>query len=98
VPATPERNAERMRRIEQLLRERIGAVRVEVVDESALHAGHAGARGGAGHFRATVVSPRFAGLSRVAAQRLVYGALAEMMGAEIHALSLRCEIPAAPES
>jgi BolA protein len=91
--ATPERNAERARRIEQLLRERVGAVRVEVVDESHLHAGHAGARGGAGHFRATVVSPRFAGLSRVAAQRLVYDALAEMMGPDIHALSLRCEAP-----
>jgi BolA protein len=96
VVADPARNAVRARRIECLLRERIGAVRVEVVDESALHAGHAGARGGAGHFRATVVSPRFAGLSRVDAQRLVYEALAEMMGGDIHALSLRCESPTAP--
>jgi BolA protein len=89
--AEPAANAERIRRIDQLLRERLDAVRVEVVDESHLHAGHAGARGGAGHFRAHVVSPRFAGLSRVESQRLVYQALAEMMGPDIHALSLRCE-------
>jgi BolA protein len=91
--ADPALNAERILRIERLLRERVGAVRVELVDESHLHAGHAGARGGAGHFRATVWSPRFAGLSRVDAQRLVYEALAEMMGPDIHALSLRCETP-----
>jgi BolA protein len=86
-------NEERMRRIEALLRERVGATVVEVVDESHLHAGHAGARAGAGHFRARVVSPRFAGLSRIAAQRLVYQALAEMIGPDIHALSLQCEPP-----
>lgn len=84
-------NAERMQRIETLLRERVGAVRVEVIDESHLHAGHAGARDGAGHFRAHVVSPRFAGLSRIESQRLVYQALADMMGPDIHALALRCE-------
>jgi BolA protein len=61
------------------------------VDESALHAGHAGARSGGGHFRVRVASPRFQGLSRVDAQRLVYHALGEMMDGEIHALALTCE-------
>lgn len=89
--AEPAVNAERARRIEALLRERVGATRVEVVDESHLHAGHAGAASGAGHFRVHVVSPRFAGLSRVEMQRLVYQALAEMIGPDIHALALRCE-------
>lgn len=89
--APPALQADRARRIEALLRERLGATRVEVVDESHKHRGHAGAAGGAGHFQVTVASPRFAGLSRVDAQRLVYGALAEMMPAEIHALALRCE-------
>jgi len=89
--ADPAVNRERIRRIEELLRERVGATRAEVVDGSHLHAGHEGAKGGAGHFRALVVSPRFLGLSRVAAQRLVYDALAEMMGPDIHALALRCE-------
>jgi BolA protein len=85
---------DRRARIEAALRERLAAVHVEVVDESHLHAGHAGARDGRGHFRALVVSPRFEGLSRVAAQRLVYEALAEELRTEIHALSLRTLSPA----
>jgi len=89
--ADPAVNAERIRRIEALLRERVGATRVEVIDESHLHAGHAGAQGGAGHFRAHVVSPRFAGLSRIESQRLVYAALADLIGPDIHALTLRCD-------
>jgi len=91
--ADPAVNAERVRRIEALLRERVGAIRVEVIDESHLHAGHAGARDGAGHFRVHVLSPRFAGLSRIESQRLVYQALADMLGPDIHALALRCETP-----
>lgn len=86
--ASPSIQAERARRIEALLREHLGATEVVVVDESHLHHGHAGAQGGAGHFRVTVASPRFAGLSLVAAQRLVYQAVAEMMPAEIHALAI----------
>ena len=84
---------DRRGRIEKKLRERLAAVHVEVIDDSHLHAGHAGAASGAGHFRALVVSPRFAGLSRVAAQRLVYDALADEMGPEIHALSIRTLTP-----
>jgi BolA protein len=84
---------DRRTRIERKLRERLAAAHVEVVDESHLHAGHAGAASGAGHFRALVVSPRFAGLSLVAAQRLVYEALADEMGSEIHALSVRTLTP-----
>jgi BolA protein len=84
---------DRRTRIERKLRERLGATHVEVVDESHLHAGHAGAASGAGHFRALVVSPRFAGLSLVAAQRLVYEALGDEMGSEIHALSVRTLTP-----
>jgi BolA family transcriptional regulator, general stress-responsive regulator len=86
--------SDRRQRIEQALRERLDAVHVEIADESHLHAGHAGAASGAGHFRATVVSPRFEGLSRVAAQRLVYGAVAELMGPEIHALAMTTFTPA----
>ncbi len=76
------------------IRERLDAVHVEVEDESHLHAGHAGAREGGGHFRAIVVSERFAGLNRVQAQRLVYGALADEMKGAIHALALRTLTPA----
>jgi BolA protein len=84
---------ERRARIEAKLRDRLEATRVEVLDESHLHAGHAGAASGAGHFRATIVSDRFAGLSRVAAQRLVYQALEDEMGEHIHALAIRTRTP-----
>ena len=84
---------DRCARIEAELRERLAAVHVEVVDESHLHAGHAGARSGGGHFRATIVSGRFSGLSKLQAQRLVYQTLAEEMTGEIHALSMTTMTP-----
>ncbi len=87
-------SSERRERIESRLREHLEAVHVEVIDESHLHAGHAGAKSGGGHFRATIVSARFEGLSPVAAQRLVYEALADEMGGEIHALAMKTLTPA----
>ena len=84
---------DRRARIEQKLRERLPACHVEVVDESHLHVGHAGAAAGGGHFRALVVSQRFQGLGLVQAQRLVYEVLAEEMEAEIHALSVKTLTP-----
>jgi BolA family transcriptional regulator, general stress-responsive regulator len=90
---TPSIQAERARRIDALLRERLGAIDVQVIDESHLHRGHAGAQGGAGHFRVTVVSPLFAGISLLDAQRLVYQAVGEMMGGDIHALAITTRVP-----
>jgi BolA protein len=84
---------DRRERIEQKLREALEAAHVEVVDESHLHAGHAGARSGGGHFRAVIVSARFAGLSKVQAQRLVYQALSDEMRGDIHALSMTTFTP-----
>ena len=72
---------------------RLDARHVEVVDESHLHRGHAGARSGAGHFRAVIVAEAFAGKNPVERQRLVYAALAEQMGPEIHALSMKTLTP-----
>ncbi len=80
--------SDRRARIEAKLRERLEAVHAEVTDESHLHAGHPGARSGAGHFRVSVVSRKFEGLSRVNAQRLVYDALADEMGGAIHAITI----------
>ena len=80
-------------RIEAKLRAALGAESVEVVDESHLHAGHAGARSGKGHFRVRVVSERFAGLSRIQSQRLVFAALAEEMESDIHALAMQTLTP-----
>ena len=85
---------DRRTRIEETLRRELDADPVVVVDESHLHAGHAGARGGAGHFRAVIVAARFEGKGPVERQRLVYAALAAEMGREIHALSMRTLTPA----
>ncbi len=72
----------------------LAADHVEVIDDSSLHAGHLGAQGGGGHYRLVVVSSRFDGLSRVAAQRLVYQTLGELMTTDIHALEMRTFTPA----
>jgi BolA protein len=90
MPEATDRRA----RIEAELRARLGALHVEVIDESHLHAGHAGARSGGGHFRAVVVSKGFEGKPPIERQRLVYAALESAMGGEIHALSMRTLTPA----
>ena len=79
--------------LEARLRERLSATHVEVIDESHLHAGHAGAKDGGGHFRAVIVSEAFAGLNRVKAQQRVYGVLDDWMGGAIHALSMKTFTP-----
>jgi BolA protein len=84
---------DRRARIETKLRERLEAAHVEVIDESHLHAGHAGAASGGGHFRAVIVASRFEGLSPVQAQRLVYASLEDEMQREIHALSMKTFTP-----
>lgn len=81
-------------RIRAKLTEALSPVRLDVVDDSARHAGHAGADPlGETHFQVTVVSASFAGKSRVARQRLVYDALAAEMAERVHALSLRTLAP-----
>ena len=85
--------SDRRARIEARLRAELEPVYLEVIDESHLHAGHVGAREGGGHFRATLVSDRFRGLSRVQAQRLVFAILEEEMKTEIHALAIKAMTP-----
>lgn len=75
-----------------LLRERLAPLaptRIELIDDSALHAGHEGAKSGGGHYRLLVVSDAFAGKSTVSRHRLVYDALGELMRRQIHALSIK---------
>jgi BolA protein len=66
---------------------------IEIVDESALHAGHPGARGGGGHYRLRVVADCFAGRSRVERHRLVYDALRDFMQRDVHALAMTLLAP-----
>jgi BolA protein len=73
---------------------RFQPTRLDILDESHRHAGHAGARpGGETHFTVTIVSPVFAGLGRVARQRLVYQELAAELAQNVHALSLAARTP-----
>jgi len=60
----------------------------KVADESALHAGHAGAASGGGHYRITLVSDVFEGKNRLSRHRLVYDCMADMMHTDIHALAI----------
>ncbi len=72
--------------------------RIEVIDESARHAGHAGARpGGETHFRVEIVAAAFEGCSRVARQRRVYDILKDELAGGVHALSLSTLTPAEAE-
>ena len=79
--------------LEQRLRERLDPSRLEVLDESYQHDGHAGANGsGYGtHFRVRVAAPLFKGLSRVARHRLVYDALQDFIDQGLHALAIETE-------
>ena len=77
-------------KIEQRLRERLTPQHLEVLDESAAHAGHVGANGsGFGtHFRVRIASPLFEGRPRVARHRLVYDALQDFLDQGVHALAI----------
>ena len=76
----------------QALTARLEPVVLELVDDSTAHAGHAGARSGA-HFNLRIVSPRFAGLPRIARHRLVYDALRPWMAEGVHALAIDARTP-----
>ena len=66
---------------------------IEIVDESSLHAGHAGARSGGGHYQLTLIAAAFAGKSSVERHRAVYQALGDLMTTRIHALSITALAP-----
>ena len=76
-------------KIKQKLLEHFSNSRVEIRNDSHLHAGHAGARQG-GHFYVEIEAKEFQGISPLARQRLVLAVVANMMDSEIHALSMRC--------
>lgn len=80
----------RVERIEERLKCALSPERLEIVDESMAHAGHAGAmQSGGGHYHVTIVSRAFEGKSLVQRHQLVYRALGELMKSEIHALSIK---------
>lgn len=86
-------NETRLVQIRQRLTQELSPELIEIEDESHLHAGHAGARDGRGHFRLMVVADAFSGLSRIQRHRLVFDALGQLMQTDIHALSIQAFSP-----
>ncbi len=79
--------------IEQLLTDTLSPESMDLLDESHKHAGHAGAKGGAGHYDLTIVSGQFEGKNTMQRHRMVYAAVEGMMPHEIHALSIKAFAP-----
>ena len=76
------------RELHERLSELLAPTALEVIDESAAHAGHAGDRGGGTHFRVRIASPLFAGRTTVARHRLVYDAVRDFLDRGLHALAI----------
>ncbi len=87
---------ERVAAIENALRAAFSPAHLLVKDQSHLHAGHAGARDGRGHFDVTIVSAAFEGTLPIARHRMVYDALGSLMETDIHALSISARAPDKP--
>ncbi len=86
-------NQARIVQFEVALQAQLKPSNLVIEDESHLHAGHAGAASGGGHFRITLTADAFTGLSRVARHRLVYEALNSYIPSEIHALAIHALAP-----
>jgi BolA family transcriptional regulator, general stress-responsive regulator len=85
-------SADRIARLRATLERELSPVALEIVDDSAKHAGHAGAREG-GHFRVALVAEAFRGRSQLERHRIVYTAVAGLMGKDIHALNILARTP-----
>jgi BolA protein len=83
----------RVDRIRAILTQALAVEALDVIDDSHLHAGHAGARDGRGHYRVRIVAKDFEGLRLVQRHQLVYRSLGDMMQTDIHALSITALTP-----
>ena len=86
-------NADRIALIDGKLRQAFNVHTLEIEDQSHLHAGHAGASTGMGHFRVVIVADEFAGLAPLKRHRLVYDAVGDLMNTDIHALTIDARAP-----
>ena len=86
-------NADRVERIREALTA-LQPVRLDIRDDSAKHAGHAGARDGRGHFSVSIVSAAFDGLSPIQSHKRVYAAMGALMDTDVHALAIVAKTPA----
>ncbi len=86
-------NQARIALFEQDLHKSFAIEHLQIEDESHLHAGHAGAATGGGHFKLTIVAPEFKGMGLVARHRAIYAALNQHIPTEIHALTINALAP-----
>jgi BolA protein len=86
-------SSERAARLREILTQRFAPQQLIIEDQGHLHAGHAGAAGGLGHFRVHIVAAAFQGMPPVARHRQVYAAVAELMDREVHALTIEALPP-----
>jgi BolA protein len=84
---------ERLSTLRARLTDALNPTEIEIIDESARHAGHAGAASGGGHYILHIVSDAFTGKNLIQRHRLVYDAVGDMMHSEIHALSIQARSP-----
>jgi BolA protein len=80
----------------ELMQEKLAELQpneIEIIDDSALHAGHAGAKSGGGHYRLRIISSSFANMNTLARHRLVYATLGDLMQQKIHALTITALTP-----
>jgi BolA protein len=87
-------NPDRIARMRALLESAFAPELLAIIDDSHKHVGHAGARDGRGHFSVEIASGAFAGMTMLARHRAIYTALGEMMTTDIHALSIKADVPA----
>lgn len=84
-------NQQRIQLMTELLKKALSPSHLEITDDSHLHAGHAGAKSGKGHFSLVIQSDRFDGLSKIKQHQLIYQTLGDLMQTDIHALSIKIE-------
>lgn len=89
---------DRVAAIRERLQNALSPQRLDIADDSHLHAGHAGAASGGGHFSVVIVAPGFDGRSGIERHRMVYQALSDLMPREIHALSIKALTPEEQQS
>jgi len=84
---------DRVEAIREKLQAAFAPDQLDIIDESHLHAGHAGAKEGKGHFNVIIISDQFTGKSLINRHKMVYEALADLMETDIHALSIKAKTP-----
>lgn len=82
-------NTERLEKMQQLISEALQPEQLEIIDDSHKHIGHAGAKGGLGHFTVIIKSQALEGKRMLQQHRLIYNALGDMMQTDIHALAIK---------